>query len=200
MRFSLVSHFHPRCCDLVAAAALLDRLILWETIEEQGSAPGCLSLSSGWKLLEPRLRSSRGFLHGQLSVMNKCLHGKGLQSHLLGRFLCRNVSNRLVDRQPSVTQVRVGRKLKQISFVPSAISVPPKPMFRCDNRCSEKTYSVWQFASVVIKETCTTNVGPEVLHVAETAGCANVVARSWLSGRCCERVEFVTVSVEIQSE
>ena len=25
-------------------------------------------------------------------------------------------------------------------------------------------------------------------------------ARSWLSGCCCERVEFVTVSVEIQSE
>ena len=30
--------------------------------------------------------------------------------------------------------------------------------------------------------------------------CVNVVARSWLSGRCCERFEFVTVSVEIQSE
>ena len=38
------------------------------------------------------------------------------------------------------------------------------------------------------------------VNVAETAGCANTVARNWLSGRCCERVEFVTVSVEIQSE
>ena len=27
---------------------------------------------------------------------------------------------------------------EDVSFVPSAISVPPKPMFRCDNRCSEK--------------------------------------------------------------
>ena len=27
---------------------------------------------------------------------------------------------------------------EETSFVPSAISVPPKPMFRCDNRCSEK--------------------------------------------------------------
>ena len=27
---------------------------------------------------------------------------------------------------------------EEISFVPSAISVPPKPKFRCDNRCSEK--------------------------------------------------------------
>ena len=38
------------------------------------------------------------------------------------------------------------------------------------------------------------------MNVAETDGCGNVVARSWLSGRCCEHVEFVTVSVEIQSE
>ena len=38
------------------------------------------------------------------------------------------------------------------------------------------------------------------VNVTETAGCANVVARNWLSGRCCERVEFVTVSVEVQSE
>ena len=40
----------------------------------------------------------------------------------------------------------------EISFVPSAISVPQKPLFRCDNRRSEKTLSFWQFASVVIKE------------------------------------------------
>ena len=38
------------------------------------------------------------------------------------------------------------------------------------------------------------------MNEAETDGCANVVARSWLSERCCERVEFVTVSVKIQSE
>ena len=41
---------------------------------------------------------------------------------------------------------------QEISFVPSAISVPQKPLFRCDNQCSEKTLSFWQFASVVIKE------------------------------------------------
>ena len=41
---------------------------------------------------------------------------------------------------------------EEISFVPSAISVPQKPLFRCDNQCSEKTLSFWQFASVVIKE------------------------------------------------
>ena len=27
---------------------------------------------------------------------------------------------------------------EEISFVPSAVSVPQKPFFRCDNRCSEK--------------------------------------------------------------
>ena len=35
-----------------------------------------------------------------------------------------------------------------MSFVPSAISVP----LICDNQCSGKTLSFWQFASVVIKE------------------------------------------------
>ena len=52
-------------------------------------------------------------------------------------------------------------KSEEISFVPSAISVPQKPLFRCDNRCSEKTLSFWQFASVVIikegEESYTTN-------------------------------------------
>ena len=41
---------------------------------------------------------------------------------------------------------------EEISFVPSAISVPQKPLFRCDNQCSEKILSFWQLASVVIKE------------------------------------------------
>ena len=39
-----------------------------------------------------------------------------------------------------------------LSFVPSAISAPRKPMFRSDNQCSEKTLSFWQLASVVIQE------------------------------------------------
>ena len=26
----------------------------------------------------------------------------------------------------------------EISFVPSAINIPQRPMFRCDNRCSDK--------------------------------------------------------------
>ena len=41
---------------------------------------------------------------------------------------------------------------EETSFVPSAISVPQKPLFRCDNRCSEMTLSFCQFASVVMKE------------------------------------------------
>ena len=40
----------------------------------------------------------------------------------------------------------------ETSFVPSAISIPQKPMFWCDNRCSEKALSFWQFASVVVEE------------------------------------------------
>ena len=41
---------------------------------------------------------------------------------------------------------------EESSFVWSAISVPKKPLFRCDNLNSEKTLSFWQLASVVIKE------------------------------------------------
>ena len=38
------------------------------------------------------------------------------------------------------------------TFVPSAVSVPLKPLIRCDNQCSEKTLSCWQLASVVLHE------------------------------------------------
>ena len=38
------------------------------------------------------------------------------------------------------------------TFVPSAVTVPIKRMFRCDNQCSEKTFSYWQLASVVLNE------------------------------------------------
>ena len=38
------------------------------------------------------------------------------------------------------------------TFVPSAVSVPLKPLFRCDRQCSGKTLSYWQLASVVENE------------------------------------------------
>ena len=38
------------------------------------------------------------------------------------------------------------------TFVPSAVSVPLKPLFRCDSQCSEKTLSYWQLASVAVNE------------------------------------------------
>ena len=38
------------------------------------------------------------------------------------------------------------------TFVPNAVRVPLKPLFRCDNQCSEKTLSCWQLASVVHNE------------------------------------------------
>ena len=43
-------------------------------------------------------------------------------------------------------------EVEELSFVPSAISVPHKMIVRCDNQCSEKPLSFWQLASVVIKE------------------------------------------------
>ena len=41
---------------------------------------------------------------------------------------------------------------EETTFVPSAVSVPPKPLFRCGNQCSEKTLGYWQLASVVLDE------------------------------------------------
>ena len=43
-------------------------------------------------------------------------------------------------------------EVEEISFVPSALSIPRAPMFWCDNRCSEKALSFWQFASVVVDD------------------------------------------------
>ena len=41
---------------------------------------------------------------------------------------------------------------EELSFVPSAISVPRRHLVCCDNQCSEKTLSFWQLASVMIQE------------------------------------------------
>ena len=38
------------------------------------------------------------------------------------------------------------------TFAPTAVSVPLKPLFRCDRQCSEKTLSCWQLASIVVNE------------------------------------------------
>ena len=38
------------------------------------------------------------------------------------------------------------------TFIPSAVSVSPKPLFRCDKQCSEEALSCWQLASVVLNE------------------------------------------------
>ena len=45
--------------------------------------------------------------------------------------------------------------MEEIIFSPSAVSVPQRPLFRCDNQCSENTLSYWQPAAVVV------NVGDE---------------------------------------
>ena len=43
-------------------------------------------------------------------------------------------------------------EMEERIFVPSAVSVPQKPLFLCDNECSENTLSYWQLASVVVNE------------------------------------------------
>ena len=51
------------------------------------------------------------------------------------------------EKQDNATEAKDldQEEAEEISFVPSAISVPQKPFFLCDNRCSEKTLSFWQF-------------------------------------------------------
>ena len=44
------------------------------------------------------------------------------------------------------------QEAEERNFVPSTISVPQKPWFWCDNRCSETTLSFRQFASVVVED------------------------------------------------
>ena len=49
----------------------------------------------------------------------------------------------------------------EMSFVPSAISIPRGFMSWCDNRCSDKALRFWKFASVVVdhvKESYTVNL------------------------------------------
>ena len=43
-------------------------------------------------------------------------------------------------------------EMEERRFTPSAVSVPQKLLFCCDNQCSEKTLSCWQLASVVVHE------------------------------------------------
>ena len=73
-----------------------------------------------------------------------------------------------VESEETQDYVKEGRSTEheeeeERTFVPSAVSVPLKPLFRCDNQCSEKTLSYWQLASVVVNdgdEACTTNLCP----------------------------------------
>ena len=58
-----------------------------------------------------------------------------------------------VECEETQDNVREGKSTEyKRTFVPSAVSVPLKPMFRCDKQCSQKTLSFWQLASVVMNE------------------------------------------------
>ena len=79
------------------------------------------------------------------------LHGEGAE--------VQSPKSKVVRMESEETQdfVRESSNLSQeeageISFVPSALSIPRGPVFWCDNRCSDKTLRFGQFASVVIDE------------------------------------------------
>ena len=88
----------------------------------------------------------------------------------------RSPQKKVIRVEPEETQdyVREAKSAEQEEveeriFVPSAKSVPQKPLFRCDNQCSEKTLSHWQLASVVIdegEESYTTNLCQMCFHIS----------------------------------
>ena len=45
-------------------------------------------------------------------------------------------------------------EVEEINFVPSAISVPQKPLFRCENRCSEKDPQFLALTKVAVVRVC----------------------------------------------
>ena len=71
------------------------------------------------------------------------------------------------------------------TFVPSAISVPLKPLFRCDIQCSEKTLSYWQLASVVVmkamkhtRPTCVRSVSTNTCEVEKMSIVQEIMLKS----------------------
>ena len=45
-------------------------------------------------------------------------------------------------------------EVEEVCFVPSAISVPQKPLFRCDNRCSEETLGEESYTTNLCQQCC----------------------------------------------
>ena len=63
---------------------------------------------------------------------------------------------KVIRVEPKETQDYVRESLnlsrdeaEEISFVPSALSIPRRPKFWCDNRCSDNALRFWLFAVVV---------------------------------------------------
>ena len=60
----------------------------------------------------------------------------------------------------------------EISFVARVLSIPRRPLFWCDSRCSDKALRFWQVASVVVddvKESCTVNLCQQCYNERLTA-------------------------------
>ena len=79
---------------------------------------------------------------------------------------------------------------EQRTFLPSAVSVPLKPLFRCDNHCTEKTLSYWQLVSVwLMKEmkhkrpTCVRSVPTNTCRQKEKNRCHMCSGDRWWKRR-----------------
>ena len=73
--------------------------------------------------------------------------GKSAERQSLKRKVIRLESEETQDYVCGM--LAIGREeAEELAFVPSALSEPRGPIYRCDNRCSEKAVRDWQFASV----------------------------------------------------
>ena len=71
---------------------------------------------------------------------------------------------------------------EEISFVPSAISIPRRIMFWCDNRCRDKAFRFGQFASVVIHD----GVESHTPNLCQQCYNENLVAQSLAPLKNCQ--------------
>ena len=125
----------------------------WNQKEENGDAGN----QSGFTRCGRRQRGPQGEgRHERVQVINsrRQTEAQGEEGGVI-----KSPKRKIIQVESEETQdyVREANYMDQeegevLSFVPSASSVPQKPLFRCDNQCSEKTLSFWQLASVVIKE------------------------------------------------
>ena len=80
-----------------------------------------------------------------------------------------------------------GEEAEETSFVPSALSIPRKPLFLCDNRRSDKALRFWQYGeeahTINLCQQCyngkSDGTGPGSVQVLAVEGSGGTEGASW---------------------